>query len=163
MRFTLIFPILATALLTSCANQGTIVEKRARANPFAYSAGVDGTFSFLLRDQQGNVHSQMVTPEVYEHYQLGDYFDDQQSASAATSRSGFNKDVAPADDNKAVKPVVHRRHTSASKRKHHVAHRSVKRHLRATTMKHRDDEAPKPVTPDVSQVTPAPVGLSINP
>lgn len=162
MRFKLVTSILATALLTSCANHGTIVEKRARPNPFAYSAGIDGTFSFLLRDQQGNVHSQMVTPEVYEHYQLGDYFDDQQPASA-TSRSGFNKDNAAADDSKAVKPVVHRRHTSAGKRKHHVAHRSIKRHLRATTVKHRDDEAPKPVTPDVSVVTPTPAGLSVTP
>jgi hypothetical protein len=34
--------------------------------------------TFLLRDEQGTVRSQMVTVEVFARYRVGDYFNDRQ-------------------------------------------------------------------------------------
>lgn len=160
MRFKAFAFLISLALLTGCANQGTVVEKRARPNPFTYSAGIDAVFSFLLRDQQGNVHSQMVTEEVFQRYELGDYFNDQQPPPA--QRSGFSKDVS-GEDSKTVKPVVHHRHASVAKRAHHVAHHAKKRQLRAV-VKQRDDETAKP-RPDVTlqSTTPVDSGLNVTP
>ena len=75
----LLYPGIAT-LLAGCAIQGVIVKKNARPLPFIDSLGMDGIYKFKLRDQQGHIWSQMVTPEVFAQYQLGDYFNDLQPA-----------------------------------------------------------------------------------
>ena len=68
-------PLLAL-LLSSCANQGTVVQKNSSPMPFYHSLGIDGSYKLALRDSAGAVHSQLVTPEVYHDYAEGDYFND---------------------------------------------------------------------------------------
>ncbi|MEP6685772.1 MAG: hypothetical protein ABJB22_03265, partial [Verrucomicrobiota bacterium] len=75
----LLNPVLA-ALLTGCALQGVVVEKNFRPFPFVDSVGMDAIYKFKLRDPQGHICSQMVTPEVFAQYEVGDYFNDLQSA-----------------------------------------------------------------------------------
>lgn len=65
-----------TLLLGSCAYEGTIVKKEFRPLPFTDSLGVDGLYTFKLRDRDGYVHSQMVTADVFARYALGSYFAD---------------------------------------------------------------------------------------
>jgi hypothetical protein len=150
MRFNiLVFSIVAT-LLTSCAYEGTIVEKRSRPLPDASMIGTEGVdsfvfrgptgtsrlpigvpnpqfwtetngmYSFLLRDQQGNVHSQMVTAEVYARCQVGDYFNDRGPACARPDSK----------DSKAVAAMVsqHRRHHQVAQSRR--THRKVAAHHR---------------------------------
>ncbi len=76
MRFTTVLSLCLAAFLSGCAIQGVVVEKRFRPLPFSDSLGVDGIYNFQLRDAQGLIHSQMVTPGVFALYEVGDYFDD---------------------------------------------------------------------------------------
>ncbi len=75
--------LLALFLLTSCANEGVIVRKDAGPLPFYESLGVDGSYAFLLRDNAGSMHRQLVTPEVFERYAVGQYFNDLQPVGNA--------------------------------------------------------------------------------
>ena len=70
------------ASLSGCAFQGTVVEKRSRPIPFPCSLGLDAMYNFQLRDTTGQVHSQMVTADVFGSYREGDYFNDLQSPPA---------------------------------------------------------------------------------
>ena len=84
-------------LLTSCAHQGIIVQKQSRPSPFYYSQGVDGMYGLLLRDASGVTHRQMVTPDVFERYAIGDSFSDLQPMSAGNSDFETQRiDVPPA-------------------------------------------------------------------
>lgn len=170
MRPQIYTALIAALLLAGCAQKGTVVEKRLKPSPFAYSAGVDAIYSFLLRDEQGHVHSQMVTPDVFSRYEIGDYFDDQQAGSSTRRDEGFSKDSSR-EDSKSVKPV---RRTSASRKKHHTTTASTthKRHrsLRAAVKPREDDvqairETPVAPTADVTlrPPTPEPQGLDIHP
>jgi hypothetical protein len=85
----LLLPLLAFTLLSSCAYQGVVVEKHSRPLPFPASLGLDGMFSFQLRDRAGELHSQMVTDYVFASYRVGDYFDDLQPPPAQTGK-GFH-------------------------------------------------------------------------
>lgn len=40
------------------------------------SYGIDGSYAFLLRDKTGAVRRQIVAPDVYNQYAVGDYFND---------------------------------------------------------------------------------------
>ena len=149
MRFNLLASLLIATLLAGCAFEGTIVEKRSRSLPDSSTIGtegvdsfvfrgptgtsrppitvpnpqfwteVNGMYSFLLRDQQGSVHSQMVTPEVFARYRVGDYFNDQQPPP----------ETSDAKDSKTVEPVIHHRrhHRMAQVRR---THRKVATHRR---------------------------------
>jgi len=136
-------------LLSSCAFEGTIVEKRSRQLPESSMIGTEGVYSFvfrgptgtsrppipvpnpqfwtesngmysfLLRDQQGNVRSQMVTAEVFARCQVGDYFNDLGPACATTD----------AKDSKMVVAAVHqRRHQRMTQTRR--THRKVAMHRR---------------------------------
>ncbi|MFL6540576.1 MAG: hypothetical protein ACJ8HU_07425 [Chthoniobacterales bacterium] len=72
-------------LLTSCAYQGVIVQKLSRPHPLYASIGIDGVYSFVLRDSAGGLHRQMVTPEVFESYSEGQFFNDLQAPPAPTA------------------------------------------------------------------------------
>lgn len=161
MRLKNLILFAAAALLSACANEGVVVEKRASASPFTYSLGVDGSFKLILRDAQGNTHSQLVTPDVFNRYEVGDYFNDTQPGP---TRREVAVDTGK-DSSKEVKPVIHRK--AHHRRRHHRSTGSkTKRHLRGGMVKHRDDEAPKPVSPDVSLSSPvrtAPQPLSVTP
>ncbi len=95
MRLLPIFLLALVTCLVGCAQQGVIVEKNSGPHPLYYSIGVDGSYAFLLRDASGAVHRQIVTPEVFERYVVGDYFNDLQAPPAA-------REPASATDGKTV-------------------------------------------------------------
>lgn len=90
MRLKIPFLALSAALLASCAYQGTVVQKDAMPHPFYLSQGIDGKYAFILQDKAGVRHRQLVTPEVYERYAVGDYFDDMQTTTAGTTDDSKN-------------------------------------------------------------------------
>ena len=168
MRPKIYTAFFAALLLAGCAQKGVVVEKRLKPSPFAYSAGIDATYSFLLRDEQGQVHSQMVTPDVFNRYDIGDYFDDQQSGP--TRHEGFSKE-SDVSDSKAVKPV---RHTSARKKHHsttaskaHKQHKNLRAAVKPREEDAQQDGAQTPPGPNAGVMlrppTPEPQGLDVQP
>ena len=83
---TILFSLLAAAFLSGCAYQGIVTEKRSRPLPFYESLGMDAIYNFQLRDNAGAIHSQMVTPEVFASYRVGDRFDDLQPPPASADK-----------------------------------------------------------------------------
>jgi hypothetical protein len=156
MRSNLLSSLLVATLLTGCAFEGVVVEKRSRPLPDSSMIGTEGVYSFafrgptgtsrppitvpnpqfwtetngmytfLLRDQQGDVHSQMVTAEVFARYRVGDYFNDRQPP----------RETYDSKDSKTVEPVIHHRrhHRMAQTRR---THRKVAVHLRHHSTKSR--------------------------
>lgn len=143
--------MLLAARAFGCAFEGTIVEKRSRPLPDASMIGTEGVYSFvfrgptgtsrppitvpnpqfwtetngmysfLLRDQQGNVHSQMVTAEVFARCQVGDYFNDRGPACARPD-SKDSKTVATVSQRRRHHQVAQVRRTHrkvATHRRHH--------------------------------------------
>jgi hypothetical protein len=98
MRLTVSLLLLSALFLTSCANQGVIVQKESRAHPFYESVGIEGVYTFMLRDDAGVIHRQMVTPEVYERYAVGERFNDELPTPATND----------ATEPKAVQIAMHR-------------------------------------------------------
>jgi hypothetical protein len=174
MRLNIYASLVAAILLVGCAQRGVVVEKRLKPSPFAYSNGMDGIYSFLLRDEQGNVHSQMVTPDVYSRYDIGDYFDDQQAGPAhreGYNREGYSKDQ-PTSDSKAVKPVTHAApHKKHAQKTAVAAHHKKHRSLRAAVKpREEESEPPRPETPNAPTAgvmlrssAPEPQGLDVHP
>lgn len=80
MALRLVATVVLCAVLNSCAHQGVIVDKTARDYPFSLSTGVGGSFAFMLKDSTGAIHRQLVTPDVYARYEVGEYFNDLQPA-----------------------------------------------------------------------------------
>ena len=95
MRFATVFLLSVSAFLAGCANEGVIVGKNSGPQPFYHTLGVDGSYTFMLRDSGGAVHRQLVTPEVFERYAVGDYFNDLQTAPGQTP-GGESKTMQPA-------------------------------------------------------------------
>jgi hypothetical protein len=92
---TLLFFVIAP-LLIACAYKGTIVQKAGRPLPFAYSLGIDATYKFALRDHLGHIRWQLVSREVFNSYQVGDYFNDEDLAPLRHNcYSKDEKQVAP--------------------------------------------------------------------
>jgi hypothetical protein len=86
-----------------------------------WAAQEAGIYSFVLRYQDGNVCSRLVTPEVFARYRVGDDF------YASLEYSGERQ----TEDSKTVHPVTHRQQTTAKvrhKRKHSSTHRVAKKH-----------------------------------
>jgi hypothetical protein len=92
LQLSLLF---SAALLTSCAYEGTIVDKSHQPHPMYLSQGIEGKYTFVVQDKAGVRHRQMVTPEVFERYAIGQYFNDQETGPS----SGI-------DDNKSVQSSV---------------------------------------------------------
>ncbi len=80
MRFPISLSLVSTLFLTSCAYEGIVVQKESRPHPLYHSLGIEGVYSFVLRDRASTLHRQMVTPEVFETYATGEYFNDLQPA-----------------------------------------------------------------------------------
>ena len=78
------FLIISALFFAGCARQGVIVQKESRPSPFYHSLGIEGSYAFMLRDSAGTLHRQMVTPDVYERYAEGDYFNDLQPGATRT-------------------------------------------------------------------------------
>ena len=161
-----------------CAYEGTIVEKYSRLRPDSSMIGTEGVHSFvfrgplgtsrlpigvpnpmfwtessglykfLLRDQQGHVRSQLVTPEVFARCQVGDYFNDRGPACARRD----------AKDSKASVGVIQRRrhHRMAQTRRSHrkvaQAHRSHRKV--AMQRRHHSTKSRKTVALRTSQAVP---------
>lgn len=160
MRSYLLASSLVATLLAGCAFEGTIVEKRSRPLPDASMIGTEGVYSFvfrgptgtsrppitvpnpqfwtetngmysfLLRDQQGNVRSQMVTAEVFARCRVGDYFNDRGPACARPD-SKDSKAFATISQHPQHRQVAHTRRT----------HRKV-----ATHNRHRSHKSRKAIT-----------------
>lgn len=82
MRRNILSCLALTMFFYGCAYQGTVAEKRFRPLPFSESLGLDAMYNFQLRDNTGQVHSQMVTADVFASYRVGDYFNDLQPPPA---------------------------------------------------------------------------------
>lgn len=168
MRFNLLTSSVIALLLSGCAFEGTIVEKRSRQIPDASMIGTEGVhsfvfrgptgtsrlpigvpnpqfwtehngmYTFLLRDQAGHVRSQMVTAEVYARCREGDYFNDRGPACKPPDSK----------DSKTVTAAIHRQrsHRTAQTRR---KHRKVAMHRRHHAAKSR-----KAVTLRASRTTP---------
>lgn len=78
MRFTLLSLFACGLLVSGCAYQGTVMAKEFRALPFLGSLGLKGIYRFELRDRDGQLRHQMVTPNVFANYEVGEYFNDLQ-------------------------------------------------------------------------------------
>ena len=139
--------VVSCALLGSCAYQGVVVDKSARDLPFSETIGTPGSFAFMLRDSTGAVHRQLVTPEVYASYNVGDFFSDLQPAptqhgnpaedkvvlTASRTMARQHSAIATAHAPKATaKLASHAKAKSSSKvasasshKKSHKAHQSV--------------------------------------
>lgn len=93
MRIHSIAAFSLALVFASCANEGVVVRKDSGPLPFYDSLGVDGSYKLALRDSTGAVHSQLVTPQVFEDYAEGDYFNDLQPPASADASSA-NKGMA---------------------------------------------------------------------
>ena len=156
MPSNLLTSFFVAMLLSGCAFEGTVVEKRSRQLPDSSMIGTEGVYSFafrgptgtsrppitvpnpqlwtesngmysfLLRDQQGNVHSQMVTAEVFARCRVGDYFNDR----------GAPCQPSDSKDSKTVASVIHHRrhHRMAQTRR---THRKLAAHHRHQSTKSR--------------------------
>lgn len=82
MRIIPLVCLIAATFFAGCAYEGVIVQKNSNPLPLYHSLGVDGSYSFILRDRSGAMHRQIVTPEVFERYGVGDYFNDLQAGPA---------------------------------------------------------------------------------
>ncbi|MDQ6654982.1 MAG: hypothetical protein M3Y80_04120 [Verrucomicrobiota bacterium] len=76
MRLKFFALAVSAALLSSCAYEGVVVEKELEPHPLYLSQGIEGKYTFILQDKAGVRHRQMVTPEVFERYAVGQYFND---------------------------------------------------------------------------------------
>jgi hypothetical protein len=130
MRFTIMVYLAAATLLSGCAFEGVIVEKRSRPLPFPDSLGVDGIYDFQLRDRAGQIHSQMVIPEVFSLYEAGDYFDDLQPPPSTGGKDLKTVRPAPVEwDQLPYQPAKttqrhqkqHSKIAQTRRRPHHIA------------------------------------------
>lgn len=87
MRSIHLFCLATLLLVTGCAYEGTVVRKEFRPLPFSDSLGIAGFYYFELRDRDGMLHHQMVTPEVFAEYGVGGYFNDLAQPNFATPLS----------------------------------------------------------------------------
>jgi hypothetical protein len=96
-------------------------RKPIRVPPEEYwTAPEAGLYKFVLRYQDGNVCSRLVTPEVFARYRVGDDFRDNELVTQRVT-----------EDSKTVQPVVHHRKHTAQARKHSGVSRQLAKHRRS--------------------------------
>lgn len=161
MRLTFAPTLITALLLCGCANQGVVVDKFARPSPFAYSLGIDGMYTLKLKDQQGVIHSQMVTPEIYSAYQIGDYFNDQQPPPARrdiyeSGRWDGKDSRSMTYDGGKISAPTHKAH----KKKHQAAKSRQARKKHSLAAKKRDLEKKRPKL-SLRASLPEPQGLNV--
>lgn len=106
---------LVSALLGSCAYQGVVVDKAARELPFSETIGMPGSFALMLRDSSGAVHRQLVTPDVYARYEVGDYFNDTQSGPAPRDHGAGDKVMLTASRSVGYTPIASTRPAASTR------------------------------------------------
>lgn len=72
-----------TAFLGAGGVHGIVVGKSYQPLPLVDSLGIDGIYRLELQGADKVVHRQMVSPEIFSSYQIGDEFDDRLSAADA--------------------------------------------------------------------------------
>jgi hypothetical protein len=141
--------LVAAALLSNCAFDGVIVEKRFRPLPFVDSLGLDAIYNFQLRDSTGQIHSQMVTADVFASYQMGDYFNDLQLPPAHEGKEMKGFRPTPVEMNEGpYQPVrvMQLQEQPAAKRTAKIAartHQSSKSKLKTAKAHQRSKHASK--------------------
>jgi hypothetical protein len=123
-------PLLFSAvLLSSCAYEGTIVDKSHQPHPMYLSQGIEGKYTFVVQDKAGVRHRQMVTPEVFERYAIGQYFNDQETGPTGGMDEGksFKSTVMTASKSTAPRPVQYAKSSSATTATKIAARNAVKR------------------------------------
>jgi hypothetical protein len=128
MRRIIVIWFAAAALFSGCAYDGVIVEKRFRPLPFSESLGMDAIHNFQLRDSTGQIHSQMVTPDVFASYRAGDYFNDLQSPPSPEDKEPRFRAAPPELNEGPYQPVrvmrIEPRAKSAGKVAAHTTHQN---------------------------------------
>ena len=133
MRRTIISYFVIATLFSGCAYDGVIVEKRFRPLPFPDSLGLDAMYNFHLRDSAGQIHSQMVTADVFASYGVGDYFNDLQSLPSHEGKEIKGFRPTPLEMNEGPhqpvrvmqsKPPASHEPKIAGKARHHTQHSS---------------------------------------
>ncbi|MEP6821581.1 MAG: hypothetical protein ABI946_04450 [Chthoniobacterales bacterium] len=150
MRLLSIFSLALATCLIGCAEEGVIVQKNSGPQPLYHSIGIDGSYAFLLRDNAGTVHRQLVTPEVFERYAVGEFFNDLQASPAPREMSDSKamvtamRPVAAASTIAKTKKISKSNHIASRKHtaRKRVAHRSKSKHRPATKIA-RKHSAPK--------------------
>jgi len=99
-----------------------IVDKTARQLPFGETVGVGGSLAFMLKDNSGTVRRQLVTPEVFARYEIGDYFNDMQPGPTRQPGSSDGKTMLTATNSRP-----HAAARTASVRKKNNAGRVAKK------------------------------------
>ena len=159
MRLLPIFSLAFATCFIGCAQQGVIVQKDSGPHPLYHSIGVDGSYAFLLRDNAGAVHRQLVTPEVFERYAVGEFFNDLQPAPAPREMSDSKSVVTAMQPPTAAPVLAGTKKITKSKqiasRKHPTRKRVVRRHKNPRSNK----IARKQPAPRVAQVSEQPLLL----
>ncbi len=169
MRLRLSALAVSAALLSSCAYEGVVVEKELQPHPLYLSQGIEGKYTFILQDKAGVRHRQMVTPEVFERYAVGQYFNDLEmgpsgrmnddskvvhapimTASRASARNAARFAVKPAA-RKRIDVTTARKATRATRIV--AAKARARRHLAAATKR----KISKPIKPAMTLAIVAPV------
>jgi hypothetical protein len=168
MNFRPVALVLTVTLLASCAYQGVVVDKSARDLPFSETVGMPGSFALMLRDNSGAVHRQLVTPDVFARYEVGDYFNDMQAGPAARQQGSGDKVMLTASNPPRPSTVrvakahsATRSHAIASK-KHHKTHRAIASATRTRSHKSKAAAAKRHVTRRaVAALAPAPIATPL--
>ena len=114
-----VLPALAI-FLGSCAYEGVVVQKDVQPYPMYLSQGMEGKYAFVLEDKAGVRHRQLVTPEVFERYALGQYFNDQETGPSGTI-----------DEGKAMKDSVMTAHRTPASPARYVSKSSTQKTVAA--------------------------------
>lgn len=92
----------------SWSARGVVVRKTFRPTPLTHSLGVDGIYKLELRDKDNKIRRQMVTRDVFEAYQVGDEFNDQEAPRHFRKTSVIAQQLAAveSDDSRAATKVA---------------------------------------------------------
>ena len=131
MRPTFLVYLALAAFLTGCAVEGVVVEKNSRPLPFFDSVGMDGVYKLKLRDSQGNISSQMVTPEVFAQYPSRRLFQRSAGRPAIACSNGRHPRGETPLSGQPVPADAKQRHAPAEPRNESLARPKTK-HCRTT-------------------------------
>lgn len=167
MRFKFPVFLLSAALVSSCAYEGTVVQKDLQPHPMYLSQGIEGKYTFVLQDKAGVRRRQMVTPDVYERYAIGEYFNDAQSSPTRSLEDGKAvKSPAVMTASKTSKTSVQRLATAtkAAKTQRIASAKPTVRKHKAVAKRTRPKAAKKPVTvASVRRVVPTSLAAPVAP
>ena len=119
------------------------MQKDLQPHPMYLSQGIEGKYTFIVQDKAGVRHRQMVTPEVFERYAVGQYFNDQEMGPSGPAGDGklMRDDAMTASRSSAPKNPVQLAKKSSAAQSVKVARAKIaakaKRRLAAKAAKRR--------------------------